>query len=154
MFQFIDSMELNLIQGWCSRNYLDVALLRLHNLERNDYGRKSSGFLGFMKDNRSESEADHLKATAVRCYGRIATQTPVAELLLKVLNTIPRTSYSRSHKFLEGGGAAGFYPISLAFLFVFFYEGERLRILLGRFHCSTVRDSKQFYQIRSKFFYC
>lgn len=104
MFQFIDSMELNLIQGWCSRNYLDVALLRLHNLERNDYGRKSSGFLGFMKDNRSESEADHLKATAVRCYGRIATQTPVAELLLKVLNTIPRTSYSRSHKFLEGGG--------------------------------------------------
>lgn len=113
-------MELNLIQGWCSRNYLDVALLRLHNLERNDYGRKSSGFLGFMKDNRSESEADHLKATAVRCYGRIATQTPVAELLLKVLNTIPRTSYSRSHKFLEGGGVRWILPDFFGFFVCFF----------------------------------
>ena len=66
---------------------MDVALLRLVNLERNDYGRKSTGFLGFMKESRSESEADHLKATAARCYARIAAQTPVSELLLKVLGT-------------------------------------------------------------------
>ena len=63
---------------------MDAALLRLQNLERNDYGRKSSGFLGFMKESRSELEADQLKATAVRCYALIAAKTPTAELLLKL----------------------------------------------------------------------
>ena len=71
-------------KGWCARGHLDVALLRLQNLERNDYGRKSSGFLGFMKDNRSEVESDMLKSTAARCYARIVTVTPATELLLKV----------------------------------------------------------------------
>lgn len=70
--------------GWCARGHLDVALLRLQNLERNDYGRKSSGFLGFMKENRSEVESDMLKSTAARCYARIVADAPATELLLKV----------------------------------------------------------------------
>lgn len=53
-------------------------------MERNDYGRKSSGFLGFMKESRSELESDMLKATAARCYARIVTDTPATELLMKV----------------------------------------------------------------------
>lgn len=61
-----------------------MALLRLQNLERNDYGRKSSGFLGFMKENRSEVESDMLKSTAARCYARIVADAPATELLLKV----------------------------------------------------------------------
>lgn len=63
---------------------MDVALLRLQNLERNDYGRRAGGFLGFMKENRSEAESDMVKSTAARCYRLIATETPVTELLLKV----------------------------------------------------------------------
>lgn len=71
-------------KGWCARGHLDVALLRLQNLERNDYGRKSTGFLGFMKESRSELESDMLKCTAARCYARIVTDAPATELLLKV----------------------------------------------------------------------
>ena len=70
--------------GWCARGHLDVALLRLQNLERNDYGRKSTGFLGFMKESRSELESDMLKSTAARCYARIVSDAPATELLLKV----------------------------------------------------------------------
>lgn len=70
--------------GWCCRSHLDVVLLRLQNLERNDYGRRSSGFLGFIKENRSESESDHMKSTAARCYRTIASEAPHTELLLKI----------------------------------------------------------------------
>ena len=37
-----------------------------------------------MKESRSEAEAELLKITAVRCFARIATDTPPTELLLKV----------------------------------------------------------------------
>lgn len=77
-------------KGWCARGHLDVALLRLQNLERNDYGRKSSGFLGFMKESRSEQESDMLKTTAARCYTRIVYDTPATELLMKVEKHIIR----------------------------------------------------------------
>ena len=53
-------------------------------MERNDYGRRSSGFLGFMKESRSEVESDLLKTTAARCYARIVNDAPATELLMKV----------------------------------------------------------------------
>ena len=68
--------------GIAARSHLDVVLLRLQNMERNEYGRKASGMLGFMKG-RSEGEADFHRATAARCYGRIASEVCVTELLLK-----------------------------------------------------------------------
>lgn len=37
-----------------------------------------------MKESKSESEAELLKITAVRCFARIASETPPTELLLKV----------------------------------------------------------------------
>jgi len=79
-----ENYNLYRFSAWCSRTHLDVTLLRLQNLERNDYGRRSSGFLGFIKENRTESESDLVKATAARCYRWIATETPATELLLKV----------------------------------------------------------------------
>lgn len=68
--------------GWCSRTHLDVVLLKLQNVERNDFGRKPGGFLGFMS--RSEFDADMLKSTAARCYARIAIESPPKDLLAKV----------------------------------------------------------------------
>lgn len=70
--------------GWCSRMHLDVVLLKLQNMERNDFGRKPSGFLGFMKESRSEIDADFLKATAARCYARIAAESTPNDFLAKV----------------------------------------------------------------------
>lgn len=70
--------------GWCSRTHLDAVLLKLQNVERNDFGRKSGGFLGFMKESRSEIDADFLRSTTARCYARIAAESPADNFLVKV----------------------------------------------------------------------
>ena len=65
---------------------MDVALLRLHNLERNDYGRKPTGLLSFIsgRSSNNNNPPEALKVTAARCFSRIASDAPADELIAKI----------------------------------------------------------------------
>ncbi|PSN35449.1 hypothetical protein C0J52_06619 [Blattella germanica] len=67
--------------GICTRNHLELVLLKLEKLGKEELTRKSSRLLGFMKDVKHEGEIERLKLTLLLCYGEIALEAPGTHLL-------------------------------------------------------------------------
>lgn len=61
--------------GFAASSHLDQVIEKLGNIAKTDMVRKSSGFLGMMKD-KSESDVARIKATLMLCYGFVTLYAP------------------------------------------------------------------------------
>ncbi|XP_071959367.1 maestro heat-like repeat-containing protein family member 1 [Antedon mediterranea] len=61
--------------GFCASSHLDEALSKLETVAKQDMSRKSSGFLGLMKD-KTEADVERIKSTLMLCYGYLALYAP------------------------------------------------------------------------------
>lgn len=61
--------------GFCASSHLDLVIEALQNLTRREMVRKSTGFLGMMKD-KSEIEVARIKATIMLTYGFVTFYAP------------------------------------------------------------------------------
>lgn len=67
--------------GICARKHLNLVLLKLEKLVKEELTRKSSRLLGFMKDMKHEGEVERMRLTLLLCYGELALGAPSCELL-------------------------------------------------------------------------
>ncbi|XP_033117617.1 maestro heat-like repeat-containing protein family member 1 isoform X2 [Anneissia japonica] len=61
--------------GFCASSHLDEALSKLESVAKEDMSRKSSGFLGLIKD-KSEADVERIKSTIMLCYGYLTLYAP------------------------------------------------------------------------------
>jgi hypothetical protein len=67
--------------GICARNHLELALLKLEKLGKEELTRKSSRLLSFMKDVKHEVEVDRVRLTLLLCYGEVVLEASDTKLL-------------------------------------------------------------------------
>eukprot|EP00118_Oscarella_pearsei_P020078 m.216312 g.216312 ORF g.216312 m.216312 type:complete len:1058 (+) comp39860_c0_seq3:99-3272(+) len=61
--------------GFCATSHLDSAIEKLEQVAKDDMVRKSTGFLGLMKD-KTEAEVERVKSTVMLCYGQVTFFAP------------------------------------------------------------------------------
>ncbi|EDQ91217.1 uncharacterized protein MONBRDRAFT_31461 [Monosiga brevicollis MX1] len=61
--------------GFAASSHLDIVIERLQALQKQEMVRKSTGFLGMMKD-KSESDVNRIKATLMLTYGYVTFYAP------------------------------------------------------------------------------
>jgi hypothetical protein len=67
--------------GISARNHLELVLLKLEKLGKEELTRKSSRLLSFMKDAKHEVEVDRVRLTLLLCYGEVVLEASSTELL-------------------------------------------------------------------------
>lgn len=67
--------------GICTRNHLNLVLVKLEKLVKEELTRKSSRLLSFMKDVKHEGEVERIRLTLLLCYGELALEASGSELL-------------------------------------------------------------------------
>lgn len=61
--------------GFCAASHLDQCLVKLEEVTKTDMVRKSTGFMGFMKD-KTEADVDRIKCTVALSYGYVIFYGP------------------------------------------------------------------------------
>ncbi|XP_069674813.1 maestro heat-like repeat-containing protein family member 1 isoform X2 [Periplaneta americana] len=74
--------------GICTRNHLELVLLKLEKLGKEELTRKSSRLLSFMKDVKHEGEIERARLTLLMCYGEVALEAPGTQLLPQLEQSI------------------------------------------------------------------
>ncbi|CAH1780505.1 unnamed protein product, partial [Owenia fusiformis] len=77
--------------GFSATSHLDAVLAKLEHIAKNDIGKKSSGFLGFIKDMKSDENTERVKATLMLCYGFVTLYSPPLLIVSRMEASILRS---------------------------------------------------------------
>jgi hypothetical protein len=76
--------------GFCAASHLDAAVEKLQQVAKDDMVRKSTGFLGLMKD-KSEADVERVKSTVMLCYGQVTFFAPIGLITSRIEVNILRS---------------------------------------------------------------
>ncbi|XP_013392835.1 maestro heat-like repeat-containing protein family member 1 isoform X1 [Lingula anatina] len=79
--------------GFAASSHLDSVLTKLESVAKNEMAKKSSGFLGFLKEKATSSDTDleKIKATTMLCYGFVTLYAPATLIVSRIEATIMRS---------------------------------------------------------------
>ncbi|XP_027005039.2 maestro heat-like repeat-containing protein family member 1 isoform X2 [Tachysurus fulvidraco] len=75
--------------GLCASSHLDGTLAKLEEFGKSDTFKKASGIFSLLKD-KNDVDVEKMKSTLILCYGYVALNAPVEQLLIRLDNDILR----------------------------------------------------------------
>ncbi|GAA6103654.1 maestro heat-like repeat-containing protein family member 1 isoform X1 [Tachysurus ichikawai] len=75
--------------GLCASSHLDGTLAKLDEFGKSDTFKKASGIFSLLKD-KNDVDVEKMKSTLILCYGYVALNAPVEQLLIRLDNDILR----------------------------------------------------------------
>ena len=70
--------------GICARNHLELVLLKVGKLRKEELSRKSYRLLSFRRDVKHEDEKGRVRLTLLLCYSEVALEAPATKLLPQI----------------------------------------------------------------------
>ncbi|CAH1269548.1 MROH1 [Branchiostoma lanceolatum] len=76
--------------GYCASSHLDTVIAKLEDVAKKDMVRKSTGFMGLLKD-KSEIDVERVKSTVMLCHGYLTFYAPITLVTSRIESSILRS---------------------------------------------------------------
>eukprot|EP00058_Branchiostoma_floridae_P019456 XP_002604946.1 hypothetical protein BRAFLDRAFT_77203 [Branchiostoma floridae] len=76
--------------GYCASSHLDTVIAKLEDVAKKDMVRKSTGFMGLLKD-KSEVDVERVKSTVMLCHGYLTFYAPITLVTSRIESSILRS---------------------------------------------------------------